>query len=135
MGASETLRTRLLSSQRTFNKYIFYDQNNFLQNEYIFKKDLYFICNTNIFCIKIYFSIEIYILTFSFIFFSVKKVFFSKKNFQCKTFFFPYKNILSANFVKNIFFQKKIFFFNLVLQQMNNHSWTHFRKFKYKKNI
>ena len=39
--------------------------------------------------------------------------------------FFPYKNIFSANnvyFVKNIFFQKKNFFFNLVLQQMNNHT-------------
>ena len=40
--------------------------------------------------------------TFSFIFFSVKKVFFSKIIFQYKNFF-------------------PIFFFNLVLQQMNNH--------------
>ena len=49
--------------------------------------------------------------TFSFIFFSVKKVFFSKKIFNIKL-FFPYKNIFSANvyFVKNIFFQKKFFF-------------------------
>ena len=56
IGASETLRTRLLSSQRSFDKYIFYDQKKvFLQNEYIFKKDLYFVCDTNIFCAKIYF--------------------------------------------------------------------------------
>ena len=60
MAASETLRTRLLSSQPSSNKCIFYDQKKFfLQNEYIFKKDLYFICNTNIFCVKIYFWNEI----------------------------------------------------------------------------
>ena len=52
-----------------------------------------------------------YFLTFSLIFFSVNKVFFSKRIFQYKT-FFPYKNIFSANnvyFVKNtyIFFKKK----------------------------
>ena len=46
LAASKTLRARLLSSQRSFNKYIFYDQKYFLQKEYIFKKDLYFICNT-----------------------------------------------------------------------------------------
>ena len=42
MAATETLRTRLSSSQRSFNKYIFYDQEKFffLQNEYIFKKDI-----------------------------------------------------------------------------------------------
>ena len=101
-----------MSSQRTFNKYIFYDPNNFLQNEYIFKKDLYFICNTNIFWIKI--SHMRY--AFSFIFFSVKKVFFGKKDLQYKT-FFPYKNTFSANnvyFVKNIyFFKKKLFVFQL----------------------
>ena len=61
---------------------------------------------------------------FSFIFFSFKKVFSSKKYFSYKT-FFPRKNIFSANnvyFVKNkYFFKKKNFFFNLVLQQMNNH--------------
>ena len=89
-----------------------------MQNEYIFKKDLYFICNTYIFCMKLYFSNEIY-----------KNVFFSKKKFQHKT-FFPYKNIFSGNnvyFVKNIFFQKKkkIFFFNFVLQQMNNPKRQH----------
>ena len=56
IGASETLRTRLLSSQRSFDKYIFYDQKKiFLQDEYIFKKYLYFVCNTNIFYVKIYF--------------------------------------------------------------------------------
>ena len=53
LSASKTLRTRLLSSQRSFNKYIFYDQKkSFLQNEYMFKKDLYFICNTNIVSVK-----------------------------------------------------------------------------------
>ena len=50
--------------------------------------------------------------------------FFSKAIFQYKT-FFPYKSIFSANnvyFVKHTnIFSKKIFFFNLVLQQMNNH--------------
>ena len=67
---------------------------------------------------------------FSYIFFSVKKVFFSKIIFQYKT-FFPYKNIFSANniyFVKNINIfskKKKNFFFNLVLQQMDNHSHSY----------
>ena len=118
MGASETLRIRLLSSQRSFNKYIFYDQKNFfLQNEYIFKKDLCFICNTNIFCIKMYFSNEInlFFYIFIYIFLCKKNVFFSKKFFQYKT-FFPYKDIFSANnvyFVKNIYFFKKNFFFQL----------------------
>ena len=64
--------------------------------------------------------------TFSFIFFSVKKVFFSKKIFNIKL-FFHIKTFFSANnvyFVKNtnIFSKKKFCFFNLVLQQMNNHS-------------
>ena len=122
MAASKTLRTRLLSSQRSFNKYIFYDQKKFffLQNEYIFKKDLYFICNTNIFCIKIYFPNEIFIFTFSF--FSVKK------NFNINL-FFHIKTIFSANvvyFVKNKYFLKKEkCFFNLVLPQMNNHIFGH----------
>ena len=62
--------------------------------------------------------------TFSFIFFSVKKVFFSKKIFNIKL-FFHIKTFFSANnvyFVKNTnIFSKKNFFFNLVLQQMNNH--------------
>ena len=110
MGASENLRTRLFSSQRSFNKYIFYDQNFFLQNEYIFKKDLYFICNTNIFCIKIYFPNEIFIFTFSF--FSVKK------KLQYKS-FFPYKNNFFCKCCifckKQIFSQKKKMFFQLSL--------------------
>ena len=75
--------------------------------------------------IYIYFYILIYI-------FLCKKVFFSKKNFQSKTFFFPDKNIFSANNVyfvkKNIFFFKKKFFFNLVLQQMNNHTYAQLLK-------
>ena len=59
---------------------------------------------------------------FSFIFFPV---FFSKIIFSYKA-FFPYKNIFSVKMFilqksKNIFF-KKIDFFDLVLQQMNNHS-------------
>ena len=62
--------------------------------------------------------------TFSFIFFSVKKVFFSKKHFHYKT-FFPYKNIFFANnvyfVIKYKYFFKTIFFFNLVLQQMTKY--------------
>ena len=116
-----------MSSQRSFNKYIFYDQTNvFLQNEYIFKKDLYFICNIKnsawkcISQMKLLFYIFIYIFLW-------KKRFFSKKIFQYKT-FFSYKNIFSANnsyIFKNryIFSKKYIFFFNLDLQQMGNHSW------------
>ena len=81
----------------------------------IFKKDLYFICNTNIFCVKIHFS-SFYIFIYIFL---CKKSFLSKKIFQ-------YKNIFSANniyFVKKIYFfkKKKKSFFNLVLQQLNNH--------------
>ena len=51
-------------------------------------------------------------ITFSFTFFSAKKVFFSKEKFNIKL-FFPYKNIFSANnvyFVKilcNVYFFKK----------------------------
>ena len=69
-----------------------------------------------------------YILFYIFIYiFLCKKSFFSIKVFQYKT-FFAYKNIFSANnsyFIKNryIFSKKYIFFFNLGLQQMNNHSW------------
>ena len=63
--------------------------------------------------------------TFSFIFFSVTKVLFSKKIFQYKT-FYPYKNIFFCKqciFCKNHkYFFKNNFFLNLVLQQMNNHS-------------
>ena len=88
LAASETLRSRLLSSQRSFSKYIFYDKQNCLcrtniylrnfslQNEYIFKKDLYFICDTNIFCIKIYFQMRyvyFYVLIYIFL---CKKSFF-----------------------------------------------------------
>ena len=115
MAASETLRTRLLSSQRSFNKYIFYDQKIlFLQNEYMFKKDWYFVCNTNIFCVKIYFWNGIYFF-YIFIYIFLYK------------FFFHIKAFFSANnvyFVKitNIFSNKKKYFLNLVLQQMNNHS-------------
>ena len=59
-------------------------------------------------------------------FFSVKKVIFSKKKFNIKL-FFHIKRFFSANNVylvknKNIFQKKNKLFFNLVLQQMNNHS-------------
>ena len=63
--------------------------------------------------------------TTSYIFFSIKKVFFSKKNFHCN-FFFQIKTFFSANnvyFVKNTnIFSKKKIVFNLVLQQLNNHT-------------
>ena len=59
-------------------------------------------------------------------FFSVKKVILSKKKFNIKL-FFHIKRFFSANNVylvknKNIFQKKNKLFFNLVLQQMNNHS-------------
>ena len=64
--------------------------------------------------------------TFSYIFFSVKKVCSSKKIFQ-QNFFFHIKTFFSA---KNVYFvksknisQKKLLFLNLVLQQMNNHTF------------
>ena len=66
LGASKTLRTRLLSSQRISNKYILHDQNKFFcrMNTFMFEKDLCFVCNTNIFCIKIYFSMRCIFLHF-----------------------------------------------------------------------
>ena len=66
--------------------------------------------------------------TFSFTFFSfsVKKIFNKKLFFYIKTFFLQIMYFVknpNIFFVKNpnIFSKKKIFFFNLVLQQMNNH--------------
>ena len=64
------------------------------------------------------------VFTFSFIFFSIKKVF-PVKIFSNTNIFFHIKTFFSANNVyfeknKNVF-SKKFFFFNLVLQQMNNH--------------
>ena len=87
---------------------------------------MYFICNIKnsawkcISQMKLLFFIFIYIFLW-------KKRFFSKKIFQYKT-FFSYKNIFSANnsyIFKNryIFSKTDIFFFNLDLQQMSNHSW------------
>ena len=110
-----------MSLQQSFNKFTFYDQIFFfLQNEYIFKKDLYFICNTNIFCIKIYFSNEIYIFYIFIYIFICKKVFFSVKTFFRIKLFFHIKTFVKNT---NIFSKKnKNFFFNLVLQQINNHS-------------
>ena len=75
------------------------------------------------------FSNEIYIC---FTFFSVKKVFFSKTNFQCKT-LFSYKNIFFLQIMyilskTNIFSKEKYISFNLVLQQMNKHSLGSIRK-------
>ena len=97
LGGSETLRTRLLISQRKFNKYIFY---------------VYILFYTNIFCINIYFSNGIYIFyIFIYIFLCKKK--FSVKNFNVKL-FFHIKTFFSENnvyFVKNIFFPQ-IFFFS-----------------------
>ena len=98
---------------------------NFFFAEWI-KKNLYFICNTNIFCVKIYFWNEIYIFyIFIYIFlckkkfFSVKKIFIIKL-FSIKKTFFCATNVY---FVKSSIFSKKYFFFNLVLQQMNNHTF------------
>ena len=95
----------------------------------IYLRKIYILFITQIFSAQKYISQMRYIIfTFSFIFFSVKKIFFSENIFQYKT-FFPYKNIFSANnvyFVKNTnIFKKKFFFFffNVVLQQMNNHSF------------
>ena len=55
-------------------------------------------------------------LAFPYVFFSVKKGFFSKNIFQYKT-FFPYKNIFCANNVYSVenecFFKKKKIFFQL----------------------
>ena len=64
MAATETLRTRLSSSQRSFNKYIFYDQKKFffLQNEYIFKKDILIVTQS--------FSVSKYISEMRYIFFT-----------------------------------------------------------------
>ena len=113
LGASQTLRARLLSPQRSFDRCIFNDQKMFfLQNEYIFKKDLHFVCKTNIFSLKIHFSNEIYISYIFIDIFLCKKVFFSKNIFQYD-FFFPYKNTFSANnvyFIKHKYFFKKNFF-------------------------
>ena len=129
MGVFKTLRARLLSSQQSFNKYIFYNQKNiFCRMNNIFKKDLSFVCKTNMFCIKIYFSNEIYIFyifIYIFLFFS-KKIFNKKLFFYIKTFFLQIMYFVknpNIFFVKNpnIFSKKKIFFFNLVLQQMSNH--------------
>ena len=108
LGGSETLRTRLLISQRKFNKYIFY---------------VYILFYTNIFCINIYFSNGTYIFyIFIYIFLCKKK--FSVKNFNVKL-FFHIKTFFSENnvyFVKNIFSQKKKNL--LVLQQTNSHGST-----------
>ena len=65
-------------------------------------------------------------MRYMFFSFSVKKKAFSvnKKKNQYK-FFFHIKLFFSANnayFVKNKYFSKKNNFFNLVLQQMNNHT-------------
>ena len=115
MGASETLRIRLLSSPQSFNKYIYiYDQKKFfLQNDNIFKKDLYFMVTQKFSVKKKISQMRYTFFTFSYTYFSVKKAFFSTKDFQYKT-FFTYKNIFSANnvyFVKdNFFFKKKSFF-------------------------
>ena len=77
MGTSETLRTRLLSSQQSFKKYIFYDLKIFfLQNEYNLRK-IYILFVTQTFSAEKYISQmrHIYFYIFIYIFFC-KKVFF-----------------------------------------------------------
>ena len=81
-------------------------------NIYLRNIDSLFVTQT--FSVSKYISEMRYIVfTFSFIFCSIK-IFF----FRIKTFF----SVNNVYFVKstNIFSNKKIFFFNLVLQQMNN---------------
>ena len=125
IGCFRNLKDQII--ELSHHKYIFYDQKIFfLQNEYIFKKDLCFIYNTNIFCIKKYFSNEIYIFYIFIYIFLCKKSFFSVKTFLNTKLFFYIKTFFSGNnvyFVKKhkYLFKKKILFFNLVLQQMNNH--------------
>ena len=81
-------------------------------NIYLRNIDILFVTQT--FSVSKYISEMRYIVfTFSFIFFSIK-IFF----FRIKTFF----SVNNVYFVKstNIFSNKIFFFFNLVLQQMNN---------------
>ena len=90
----------------------------------IYLKKIFILFVTQAFSVeKIYFSNKIYIFYIFIYIFLCKKVFFSKIFIQYKT-FSHIKTFFSANnvyFVKNanIFSKKK---FNLVLQQMNNHT-------------
>ena len=116
MAASETLRTRLLSSQRSFNKYIFYDQKNpFCRMNICLIKVFYGACDTSIFCIKMYFSNEIHIFYIFIYILLCKKVFSVKRFFNIKC-FFHIKTFFSANnvyFVKSENISSKIIFFQL----------------------
>ena len=76
----------------------------FLQNENIFKKDFYFVCNKHFLHNT---SQMRYIFLHFHLYFSLQKKFFSVKNIFNIIFFYPYKNIFSAN---NVYFAKKHFF-------------------------
>ena len=99
-----------MSSPRSFNKYVFYDQKNFFWRMNIYSLD----------------KKDISQMRYIFFKFFVKKAFSLKKKKSQYKFFFHIKLFFSANnvyFVKNTnIFSKKIFFFNLALQQMNNHT-------------
>ena len=81
--------------------------------DYAFKKDLYFIV-TYIPCKNIYISNKINNFYINFL---RKKCFFSVKKFSLYKTFFRIKTTFSA---KKYFFVKLLFFFNLVLQKLNN---------------
>ena len=66
-----------------------------------------------------------YIFLHFHLYFCLQKKFFSVKNIFNIIFFYPYKNIFSANnvyFAKKHFFKEKKIVFILVLQKMNNHT-------------
>ena len=87
IGCFQNFKDQIIEFTTKFLQiYLLCLKNCFLQNAYIFKKNLYFLSNTNIFCVKIYiFEMRYMFITFSFIFFSVKEVFFSKTIFHYKT--------------------------------------------------
>ena len=103
-----------MSSQRSFHKYIFIDQNFFWQgrmNIYLRKIYILFVTQTFL-CKNIFLKWDIYFNI------SVKKIIIIKFFSHTRTFF----STNDVYFVKNnYFFKKKKLFFNLVLQQMNNH--------------
>ena len=79
MGASETLSTRLLCSQQSFNKYIFLDQKRFFGRMNIYLRKIYSFFYKNIF-----FKWDVYFLHYSIVF----QVFNIKLFFHIKTVFF-----------------------------------------------
>ena len=96
-------------------------------------RKIYILFVTNIFCIKIYFSNEIHIFYIFIYIFLCKKFFSVKQIFNIKLFF--HKKIMYIICINNLqimytllktkyFFKKKNkFFFNLVLQQINNYNF------------